>query len=204
MLSSRRIGNAVLLLSTLTTFSCGRCSPVARLGESGVPVTKLLRRSATTSWEKKQLPVTGIEIEVPTDRCAFGDEPGLGAGVGLHTLPAPRGVFDDDRCLLQVDIQRMSGEQFQDEIATDRTGRKGDVHEKYRRWTSRRHDSIDRWDEGQYTVYRYDLQCPNGDMAALTQRDCNAIAQRLNDRPRKRLGFATPTEILAGLAGKPR
>jgi IS30 family transposase len=40
--------------------------------------------------------------------------------------------------------------------------------------------------------------------AALTQRDCNAIAQRLNDRPRKRLGFATPTEILAGLARKPR
>ena len=40
--------------------------------------------------------------------------------------------------------------------------------------------------------------------AALTQWECNAIAQRLNDRPRKRLGFATPTEILAGLARKPR
>jgi IS30 family transposase len=41
-------------------------------------------------------------------------------------------------------------------------------------------------------------------MAGLTQRDCNAIAQRLNDRPRKRLGYATPTEILAGLARQPR
>lgn len=41
-------------------------------------------------------------------------------------------------------------------------------------------------------------------MAALTQRDCNAIAQRLNDRPRKRLGYATPTEIMAGLSRIPR
>jgi transposase, IS30 family len=41
-------------------------------------------------------------------------------------------------------------------------------------------------------------------MAALTQRECNAIAQRLNDRPRKRLGYATPTEILAALSRKSR
>ena len=41
-------------------------------------------------------------------------------------------------------------------------------------------------------------------MATLTQRDCDAIAQQLNDRPRKRLGYATPTEILAGLSRIPR
>lgn len=41
-------------------------------------------------------------------------------------------------------------------------------------------------------------------MAALTQRDCTELARRLNDRPRKRLGYATPTEFLAGLARKPR
>jgi IS30 family transposase len=32
-------------------------------------------------------------------------------------------------------------------------------------------------------------------MAALTQRDCNAIANQLNDRPRKRLGYRTPREV---------
>jgi IS30 family transposase len=41
-------------------------------------------------------------------------------------------------------------------------------------------------------------------MAKLTQKDCDAIAQQLNDRPRKKLGYATPTEILAGLARIPR
>lgn len=164
MFSSRRIGAAALLLSTLTTFSCGRCSPLAEYRESGIPVTKLLRRSDTTSWEKKQLTATGIEIEVPTGRCAFGDEPSLGAGVGLHTLPPPRGVFDDARCLLQVNIRRMTGEKFQNESAREPIVRKADPDEKYRQWTSRRHDSIDRWDEGQYTVYRYDLQCPDGDV----------------------------------------
>ena len=41
-------------------------------------------------------------------------------------------------------------------------------------------------------------------LASLTQRDCNAIAQRLNHRPRKRLGYATPAEILGGVARKPR
>lgn len=41
-------------------------------------------------------------------------------------------------------------------------------------------------------------------MAGLTQKECNAIAQHLNDRPRKRLGYATPTEVLAGLSQTPR
>ena len=31
-------------------------------------------------------------------------------------------------------------------------------------------------------------------MAGLTQHQCNAIAQKLNTRPRKRLGFRTPLE----------
>ena len=31
-------------------------------------------------------------------------------------------------------------------------------------------------------------------MAGLTQQQCNAIARRLNTRPRKRLGFRTPLE----------
>ena len=34
-------------------------------------------------------------------------------------------------------------------------------------------------------------------MAGLTQRDCQRIADKLNRRPRKRLGFRTPEEIYA-------
>jgi IS30 family transposase len=41
-------------------------------------------------------------------------------------------------------------------------------------------------------------------MAALTQHECNAIAQLLNDRPRKRLGYATPAETLASLSRRAR
>lgn len=37
-------------------------------------------------------------------------------------------------------------------------------------------------------------------MAEVTQADCNAIAARLNRRPRKRYGFATPLERLAECA----
>jgi len=33
-------------------------------------------------------------------------------------------------------------------------------------------------------------------MASLTQQDCTAIAAKLNDRPRKRLGYKTPAESL--------
>lgn len=35
-------------------------------------------------------------------------------------------------------------------------------------------------------------------MAHLTQRDCQAIVDKLNRRPRKRLGFRTPEEVYAG------
>ncbi|MBX3132577.1 MAG: hypothetical protein KF689_04185 [Gemmatimonadaceae bacterium] len=34
-------------------------------------------------------------------------------------------------------------------------------------------------------------------MEHLTQRDCQRIADKLNRRPRKRLGFKTPEEVYA-------
>ena len=34
-------------------------------------------------------------------------------------------------------------------------------------------------------------------MAQVTQADCDAIARRLNTRPRKRLGYRTPEECFA-------
>jgi IS30 family transposase len=40
-------------------------------------------------------------------------------------------------------------------------------------------------------------------MASVTQNECNEIARRLNDRPRKRLGYATPTEVVSGVSRKP-
>lgn len=40
--------------------------------------------------------------------------------------------------------------------------------------------------------------------AKLTQQECNAIADSLNNRPRKCLGYATPAEIMAGLSRVPR
>jgi IS30 family transposase len=36
-------------------------------------------------------------------------------------------------------------------------------------------------------------------MAHITQQDCNAIARKLNNRPRKRLGYKTPEECFYGL-----
>ena len=35
-------------------------------------------------------------------------------------------------------------------------------------------------------------------MASLTQKQCNAIANKLNSRPRKRLGFKTPNDVFFG------
>ena len=46
---------------------------------------------------------------------------------------------------------------------------------------------------------------PKGaDLSALTQRQCTAIAAKLNDRPRRRLGFRTPAEVYHGISDVPR
>jgi len=46
---------------------------------------------------------------------------------------------------------------------------------------------------------------PKGfDLTALTQRQCTAIAAKLNDRPRLRLGFRTPAEVYSGITDVPR
>jgi transposase, IS30 family len=44
---------------------------------------------------------------------------------------------------------------------------------------------------------------PKGtDLAVFSQAELDAIAARLNGRPRKTLGFATPDEVFAGLVDK--
>jgi transposase, IS30 family len=44
---------------------------------------------------------------------------------------------------------------------------------------------------------------PKGtDLAVFSQTELDAIAARLNGRPRKTLGFATPDEVFAGLMDK--
>jgi IS30 family transposase len=35
-------------------------------------------------------------------------------------------------------------------------------------------------------------------MRKLTQQQCNAIAEKINNRPRRRLGYLTPKEFLFG------
>jgi IS30 family transposase len=40
------------------------------------------------------------------------------------------------------------------------------------------------------------------DLSVFSQAELDAIAARLNSRPRKTLGFATPNEVFAGLMDK--
>ena len=40
------------------------------------------------------------------------------------------------------------------------------------------------------------------DLSVFSQAELDAIAARLNNRPRKTLGFATPDEVFAALVGK--
>ena len=42
------------------------------------------------------------------------------------------------------------------------------------------------------------------DLTALTQRQCTALASKLNNRPRRRLGFRTPAEVYYGITDAPR
>ena len=128
---------------------------------AGMPIAESLRRSGNTSWEVKQSTRTGIQVETPTDLCGFTDEPTLGMAILMHTLPPPSGVLDDKKCLLEMRIERMKRETFERERMVV-TGRYKD--DPSWKWMHTRHDSIDRRNEGQYTLFRYDLDCPNGDV----------------------------------------
>ncbi len=50
-----------------------------------------------------------------------------------------------------------------------------------------------------YPKFNIRRDIPRTSQAALTQRDCDRIANKLNSRPRKRLGYRTPEERFHGL-----
>lgn len=76
-----------------------------------------------------------------------------------------------------ADIERRAGVRFY--FATP--------HHAWERGTNENTNGLLR----QYVPKRYAMK-------KLTQRDCELIAAKLNDRPRKRLGFRTPEECYAG------
>ena len=59
----------------------------------------------------------------------------------------------------------MTAAKFENERASDPDPlRKDRQRSAVREWNFRRHSSISTFDNGQYTYYRYDLDCPNGDV----------------------------------------
>src|SRR5438552_1580731 len=153
----------VWVVLSSVVLSCGRES-FSGTGDV-IPVTKLLRRSSTAKWETKRATATGVQVDVPTDLCGFLDDAALGAVIRLHTLPPPPGVLDDKRCLLEMKIERMKKDVFERERASDslKTAT-NDPNAAYWTWNLHRHNAISRFDDPKYAYYRYDLDCPAGDV----------------------------------------
>jgi hypothetical protein len=170
-------------------------------------VTKLLRRSSTASWQTRQAKSTGLQVEVPTDLCRFAEDPGVGVVIKLHTVPPAFGTLDDKKCLIEIDVECMKKDDFQSERATTLGQIDNAQHRKYADWAYQRHDSISRFDEGSYTYYRYDIDCPNGDAVwtrtsvtnvyergvSLYETEDDAIARRILGSLRALTGFADLT-----------
>jgi hypothetical protein len=118
-----------------------------------------LHRSDLSTWETRQSGASGLRFQAPTDMCYFMDNPTLGVGIELNALASPAGVVDDDRCLLHVEMRRLSKTEYEEQNVPDPLGRSARND-----WIRQRHASIGRFDSGQYTYYRYDVGCPNGDV----------------------------------------
>ena len=145
-------GSLLLLVSVLLVIACD--------GQR-VQVTQVLRRSATQTWQVKHSQAVGVQVEVPADICGYAEAPNIGLAIQLHTVPAPRFVLDDKKCLMDIKIERKKKDDFEREIALPVGRRKDDADWK---WLYARHDSIDRRQQGLYTVYRYDFDCRGGDV----------------------------------------
>jgi hypothetical protein len=188
--TSPRSAIVLVLLVGLAGSACGRGS---RGADTEIPLTRLLRRSATTAWETRRSAGSRLEVEVPRDLCGFVDRPTLGVFIAMHTVPPPPGVFADKKCLLEIQIDRKKqedltgGEEAVTNTALDETLR------KFQQWALQRHDSVSRFDGGQFSHYRYDVGCPDGDMlsamatvtnvyeggVSLYEKDDEAIVRRV-------------------------
>lgn len=124
-----------------------------------------LHRSGAGVWETRRSPTSGIEVAVPRDLCGFVDEPTLGVTISLHTVHRQRGVLDDKKCLMQIEIERMNQQRFDKERGPAALSIEDDHPKaKYWRWDLQRHHMISRFDEREFTYYRYDVECSDGDL----------------------------------------
>lgn len=152
----------VMSLLFAVGLACGRGSGGP---DTPIHVTDVLRRGQLTVWETRRSMASGVEFEVPVDRCGFVDRPSLGVAIEMHTVPPPPGVYDDKKCLLEMRITRNKKEELgPDGLFGAPAPNASETEKQFAVWLSRHHQSIDRLDGGQFTHYRYDVTCPNGDV----------------------------------------
>jgi hypothetical protein len=150
----------VLLLNSVV--SCGACEDDY---DGALNCGSLKRTQLDAGWYVKEFPYSGVSAELPVgvdEHYVFDSD---GAFIGLHIAAPPRWVLDDARPLLQITLDRLSREEFEERKAQiRRSGMYKDSDEKDRarlEWRVAWHDSIERDDSGGYTYYKYEIECPD-------------------------------------------
>jgi hypothetical protein len=150
----------VLVVSVAMGGACHRAPSSKRDVRAALPLSETLRRSGTNAWRTKPFTQAGVSADVPADPC-WVDGSKWGLYIHLHAVPPPPGVLDDQYCMLRIRLERMTRAQYEERQEFLRGVR---TDPEYRKWVAERHDVISKLDEGEYTYYRYDVECSNGDI----------------------------------------
>ena len=123
-----------------------------------------LERTSFDEWEVKELPRLGARVEVPVDYYYGGVDFPAQSSFLMHPVWPPRGVIDEPRCILEVDLYRRSPEEVERHQASVDKKRVNEEEGVFWRWMHAVHHTVDRYDFGNQMVFRYDVACPNDDI----------------------------------------
>lgn len=133
--------------------------------DGGLSCDRLERTSLDGEWRTRELLRAGVNVEIPTGVDEHFVWDSQEAVIGLHVAAPPRGVLDDARSLLEITLERMTREAFDERHASMfRTGmykRSSDEDRLRLEWRVAWHGTIERDDSGGYTYYKHEIECPD-------------------------------------------
>jgi hypothetical protein len=143
---------AIILIAALMSTSCTR-------GE--------LRRTDVSEWETRTFQGAGVQIDLPRHVDVARASKEFGLVVMMHSIAPGIGVLADTQFLISLEVSRTTAAELAERFESLKDDLDQTPENSLRFWMADRHDTIAARVGDEYSYYRYDITCANGEVLSI-------------------------------------